>query len=968
MKQFLLILSIILITATAFGQVPQRRTQAVPPPLPFREVSGIVKDTTDQTLPGAVVILKSKVDSMVTAANADGIFVFRNVKSASFTLTITSMGYRGLVKKFLNNDAVPRLVLDPIILKTDSKLLKTVVVNGTPSIVYKTDTVEYKASDYHVRENATVDELLKKMEGMEVGSDGTVTHQGQQITKAKLNGKLYSGGDVAQAIQNLPAEIVDKIQVVDDYGDQAARTGIKDGDPEKILNITTRADRSVGTTGRLTGQAGNDDRYNARLFLQRINANQQIGLIGNLANTQNGVASTGIAGGATNGGGGGTGVGAGARGGGSPGTTLSGAPTLNYRDQWSKILQVNSSFGYNFRNNKSTNDSYGERVSTLGPTDFKNHSDATSKNHGQLYDAEFDFQLDSANYLQIRPQFTTSNATSSSTGFTDNVNHYAYDYIHHVSGYSHQFNNSSGFASSSTPTFNGTLLYSHNFKTKRRVFSLNFSTQIGSTESVTDRTNDYKYLDSASNAVLKDSLSHTIQNRTSKHSQYRTSVTYSEPLGAMSRLDFNGQSTVSTTHNIGLVDTVSASGLRYPEHGLDNIFNTVASESRGSLAFRYEGSKLNYGIGAQLVYRRLSGDKIDNSNTGQSVETSRGDFKVIPVLRASYSWSRTERLTFTYSGTNSEPNFTQIQPFTDRTDPNNIVVGNPNLKQTFINSYNVQYNNYFPNSRFNLSFGLNGTFVDDQVSTNVIQLPPRLIVSRDPHNSNKLDTTTQRVNETTYINISGSHSYVGRYNISKQLDDRRYNLQLNGNITYGYNNAMSNNISYHTTQWRFDERFGPRITPNDNIELNPTVGYDVSRQFTNLRGTTATNVRTTSLAIDGRIYFLKTLQVHFDAHQNFIKGLTGLNNTSPLIINAGFQEQFFKRKQLTMTFDVFDLLHQNNAIQQTLGANGGFTNTQSNTLSRYFLVGFILNMQKWSGRPSRNGKQLQRRGDGSFVY
>jgi hypothetical protein len=151
------------------------------------------------------------------------------------------------------------------------------------------------------------------MEGFEVGSDGSVTHQGESITKLKLNGKEYAGGDVAQAIQNLPAEIIEKAQVVDDYGDQAARTGIKDdANRQKILNVTTKADRSVGTTGRIVGQVGNNDRYNAQLFVQRINANQQLGIIGRIQNTVNGVASTGVQGGATNGGGGGGGVGAGA--------------------------------------------------------------------------------------------------------------------------------------------------------------------------------------------------------------------------------------------------------------------------------------------------------------------------------------------------------------------------------------------------------------------------------------------------------------------------------------------------------------------------------------------------------------------------------------------------------------------------------------------------------------------------------
>ncbi|WP_233260747.1 beta-sandwich domain-containing protein, partial [Pedobacter sp. HMWF019] len=272
--------------------------QELPPPLALREISGIVKDSTDLGVIGATVTLTSPKDTLKVSTNTDGIFVFKNVKSATYTLMVQSIGYIPTkAMRYKQNDAVARIVMDPIVLQEQKNNLNEVVINGTPSITYKTDTVEYKASDYIVRPNSTVDELLKKMEGMEVGNDGTLVHQGQNVTKAKLNGKEYLGGDIANAIKNLPAEIVDKIQIVDDYGDQAARTGIKDGDPEKILNITTRVDKSVGNMLSVNGGAGNNKRYDAGLFGTRINGNQTIGVNAKFNNTVNGVASSGDNGG-----------------------------------------------------------------------------------------------------------------------------------------------------------------------------------------------------------------------------------------------------------------------------------------------------------------------------------------------------------------------------------------------------------------------------------------------------------------------------------------------------------------------------------------------------------------------------------------------------------------------------------------------------------------------------------------------
>jgi hypothetical protein len=961
MKQrLLLLLPLLLLSVRLFAQnSPARKPAALPPPLLLRQVSGIVKDSTDQSVVGAVVKLVSKKDTVSTATNADGIFIFKNVKSATFTLTISSIGYRTLVKKMLNNDAVPRLTLDPIILRAETNALKEVVVNGTPSIVYKTDTVEYRASDYKVRENATVDELLKKMEGMEVGSDGTVTHQGQQITKAKLNGKEYAGGDVAQAIQNLPADIVDKIQVVDDYGDLAARTGIKDGDPQKVLNITTRADRSVGNTGRITAQGGNNDRYNGQIFAQRINANEQLGVIGRIANTVTGVASTGIAGGATNGGGGGTGVGAGAAKGGSPGTTFSASPSFNYRDQWTKKVQVISSYAYRYSDNNSVNNSYGQTNSTLGSTDFTSQSTRESKSKSHNINFEMDYSIDSANYLQITPTFSYSSSSNFSTSVTDNINNF-------TTGFEHPVVNGANGSLNTAPNYGATVLYQHIFKKPHRNASIQFSINNSNSQANGDRDNNYHYyFDSTRDSLLRDSASHLLTNRTSNNTTYRTSVTYVEPINLVSQFEFNGQVRTAVYDNKAISDTVLANGQVVELTRLDNIYNYSFTETRATLNYRYNGKKVNLSLGGTIVPTLLKGTKINNG-TSENVSTSRSDFKVIPVFRFSYSWSRTERISIAYSGSNTEPNFQQIQPFTDRSDPNNIVVGNPNLKPTFTNSLNIIYNNYLPNSRFNLSFNINGTTIDNQTTTNVLQI--RQFLSSDPLDpTNETKFKYKTINEIHYININGSYAIVGRYNIAKQFDDRRYNLSLNGNVTYAFNNAMSNNVLYHNTNWRFDERFGPRINPTDWFEVNPYLGYDISRSFTTLRNADPTSLRTTSLGIDGKVYFLKTFQVNYSASKSYVTGLTGINS-NPFVINAGFEKEFLAKKNLVLTFNVYDILHQNNFIQQTLSPQGGYTNTLSSTLSRYFLVGLRLNLQKWSGAPKRNGKTMNRRGDGSFIY
>ncbi|MGF7078646.1 outer membrane beta-barrel protein [Mucilaginibacter sp. UYCu711] len=979
MKKLLTIAALILLSASVFAQqegrenrpnLPSRTTTApLPPPLATRDVSGIVKDASGQTVIGATIILKSKTDTISVATNEDGVFIIKGVKQNTFNITIKYVGALPFVQKYAFSDTKKNVVLDPITLKTDSKELALVTINGTPSVTYKTDTVEYRASDYKVRENATVDELLKKMEGMEVGTDGSLTHQGQEVVKAKLNGKEYSGGSVAQAIQNLPADIVEKIQIVDDYGDQAARTGVKEGDPQKVLNITTRADRSVGNTARITGQYGSAGRYNAQVFAQRINANQQIGIIGNLRNTVLGVASSGLQGGATNDGGGGIGVGNNARGGGgggggngaSGGTTHSGSPSFNYRDQWSKNIQVIGSYAYTFNNNNAINDQYGTRYTTRGNSDFvtKSTSERDSKSHNLRY--EMDINLDSANYLQLTPNFSYTNSTSANNSYSDNVNNYT--------NFEHQTTNGTNSTLNSSSSYGLTAFYLHVFKKPKRNFSLQFG--ISRSDNKTDGEQNTRYLnyaDATQNTIIKDSTAHVLTNRTNNTTTYSGSLTYVEPLSTMSVLEFSASLSRRNNSSISLQDTVAKDGTVHPVAKYSSIYDYNVTDTRGTLSYRYNGTKLTLSLGASAVPFNLSGTKL-NAAVGTNAETSISNFRVIPAFRFAYAWSRTERFTLNYNGRNQEPNFTEIQPFTDISNPNNIVVGNPDLKPSFTHSLTAQYNNYLANSKFNFSLGVTASQVDNAITQNTLQLSIPIFI--DPVDPTKSRYRT--IYETHYINLSGAKNIVARYNVAKQSNERAVNLSLNGNVTYSYTPAMSNSILYHQTNWRFDERFGPRITPNENFEINPFIGYDVSRYFTTLPPTTtstvtsnSTQLNTTSLGITGRMYFFKTWQINYDATKKYITGITG-GNTTPFIINAGFEKEFLARKNLVLTFNVYDLLHQNNYLQQSVTASG-VTNTISNTLSRYFMVGLRLNLQKWSGTPQRNGQRMNRRGDGSFIY
>lgn len=913
------------------------------PPLLLREVSGIVKDTTDTGIQGTTVRLTSEKDTLTTRTNADGIFVFKNVKSATYTMSINSLGYAPWVAKFKQNDAIARIVMDPLVLKPATRVLDEVVVNGSPSIAYKTDTVEYKAKDYVVRPNATVDELLKKMEGMEVGNDGSLNHQGTAVTKAKINGKIYLGGDVATAIQNLPAEIVDKVQIVDDYGDQAARTGIKDGDPEKILNIVTRVDKSVGNTANIAAGVGNNDRYEGTVFATRLNGNQIVGLNARLNNTVNGIANSDSQNGANTGQARGNNANTGGNtnaqsnsNSGSGGTTNTGNNSFSYRDQLSKKVKINTNYKYNFNTTEVSNSSLSQMFSSRGTIFSSNESLNNNNTKAHNFSSEIEIDFNKNNFLRISPSLSYSFTGSESQATVIQT------------GLIHQDQKSLNRTNNTRPNLGGIIFYQHIFANPRRNLSVQANLDNAHQDLQQERNADIIYYQNTSNVVLKDSLIHRLVARANLTKKYRASITFAEPLTDNTQLEFNGQINYNGYDNTATTSNINSSGLSNIVDSLSNIYDYSFTQYRIALNYRYgvaKTAKFKFSFGVTAVPGLLSGTK---ASLGTS--TYRTSFNLIPIARFQYLWSKQHSMQVNYSGNAVEPTFDQIQPVRDVSNPQNPVVGNPNLKVTFNHTINTVYNNYISNLKLNYTINTNTIFTEDAVVRNVVQV-------RDDYNSLK--------NETRYLNLGGVYRINGNYSITKQLANRKYNLSLSGNIAHNHGVSMSNNIKNITTTWTFNERLGPRLNPTTWLEVNPFVSYTFIKSNNTLPTSLDSKTKTLALNIDGKFYPTSTLIFGYSASKNYVSGINSNITNNPLVINGYLQKELWKRK-ISVTFQAFDLLNQNNFINRNITDNA-IIDTKSNSLSRYFMLRITAKLQKWTGTKPKNAMQMMRMGDGSFM-
>ncbi|HKG06971.1 MAG TPA: hypothetical protein VKB19_10960, partial [Pedobacter sp.] len=261
------------------------------------------------------------------------------------------------------------------------------------------------------------------------------------------------------------------------------------------------------------------------------------------------------------------------------------------------------------------------------------------------------------------------------------------------------------------------------------------------------------------------------------------------------------------------------------------------------------------------------------------------------------------------------------------------------------------------NSKLNYSLNLNANFTDNAVIRNNTLID-------DPNFIPKPGERAQKITETTFLNMDGTYRMGGNYSISKQLNNRKYNLFFRGSVNYGNSVSLNNgqkNVNKVTT---FFESFGPKINPTEWFEINPYVSYT----NTNQRNTLFTDNKTNTLALnlDGRVYLWETNLIGYSASKNYIRGISGNINNNPFIVNLYYEKELFERRG-KVTLQVFDLLNQNNFIQRDQNLDGGYVDTKSNALSRYFMLRLSMRLQKWTGAQGRNGRGSMRRGDGSFM-
>jgi hypothetical protein len=903
--------------------------------LVFAQNSGTLKgkliDTIGkQTLKNATISILDPQDSTLEIfglAKDDGSFEIKNISFGTFLIHISFESYTSYFKTITFSKTKPDINMGFVFMKQAANLLPDVVVTQSP-IVMKKDTIEYNAGSFKTKPNAVVEDLLKKLPGMEVDKNGGVKAQGETVQRVLVDGKRFFGDDPQMATKNLPPDVVDKIQVFDDLSDQSKFTGFDDGNHIKTINITTKKDKRKGYFGKAVAGAGTDGKYDENFNMHRFNGNQQISLLGqaNNVNKQN-FSSQNIFGGGNRGGNSSSGTGSGIT------KTISGG--ANYRDQWGINTQVSGSYFYNNQNTNTLQTSRTENPLTADSSTYSDKGQNSTRNNGNhRINFNLEQQFDTSNSLVFRPNISFQNTNSNTYQTTVFTGGKSFTPIYNTATTSSQENN--GLSGSAD------LLFRHKFKKLHRTYSLAFNVSDNTNNGNGDNFSAKHYF----NPVTFDTLDQHIITSSTGYTLSPT-FSYTEPLARNQILEFNYNYTY--TNSTSNRSTYSFNPLTHQHDLFDSLFSNDYinnyNSNRFTLSYRLQNLKYNFNISSGLQ----TGERT-SINTTKNITTAQNFVNITPTANFMYNFSKTKSLRFFYSGRTGQPSVSQLQPLATTSDSINFSKGNPDLKQQFTHSVRLLYNNFNVATQRVIMVTINASMISNDIQNSITYLPTP---------PNKKGSTL-----TVPVNLNGTYSVSGYFNYGFPLKKPKSNLNFTTNIGYNQSQTLVNNYdanlnmittNNYTRNTSLSETIRWTTNLKDNFDMNfsSTSSYNIARNT--MQPTQNANYLSQSLSAEITYYtkngWIAASDFDYTYTQNGSSN-SGYNSSVPLW-NPSIAKQFFKNKAGELRLTCFDLLNQNVSVKRSISQSGAITDTRSNVLTRYLMLTFTYNLRRFAGTQQR---------------
>ncbi len=870
-------------------------------------VHGTIIESLDKyPLPQATIKIMALPDSTFikgTVSIDKGNFEIEVEPKADLLMCISYLGFDDFYQELQLSENVAKLDLGELEMSESTLLLGEAIVEGhAPEMVLKEDTVEFNADSYKLPPSSMVEDLIKKLPGVDIDADGNITAGGKPIKRILVDGKEFFGDDVAVALQNINVEILSKLQVIDRKSEEARLTGVDDGEDEKVINLTVKEGMKKGWFGTSSAAVGNKNRYELATMTNRFVGDNQFSILGGINNINNrGLSDSGSQ------------IQSGSNTSSHGGLSTYAQLGTNFSYYNNEVLRINGnvmatgSEQYQLRNTDREN--ILANSSTYYTQDYKYNSRAG----GVSSNFRIRWRIDSLTNLTVTPVFK--------------VNKYNYDSFNDfqtIREDSSNINNGFEQRESERMAYNyniqATLVRSSKYK-KGRKGSVSFTFYGNNVDGDLYSDSETFYGDS----LLKpEDYNVKILDQWQKDNNdklgYRTRLTYIEPLSDGKFLQFaytlHHSNTTSKRYTYNWDDATNAYETDFDSIYSDDVRNEVLTQNL-NVNFRHVKAKYNYTVGFNMdpsYTKSINVFDEDRSFVRNTINWG-------PTANLIYLWSKHNNIRLQYRGRTQEPSISQLQPSKNVTNPLNIREGNLDLSPSYINMYSVNYSLYKPESQRSVYASLQGKFVNNSIV-----------------NKTTYDDETG-VRTTKPINVNGVWDINGALNTHIPLKDKRFKFNNNVRTSYaqqvGFTNELKNLARTLTVREKVSFRFS-----NDDISLETRGNYTYSRTQNTISSTKDNEVMEYGGTFTALYYLPFDLTLGTDFTYLGKSGYTSNINPNEFLWNLQANYEFLKNKRASLYFRYYDLLQQQTAVRRRVTADY-IEDTTINSLTSYFMIGFV---------------------------
>ncbi len=906
-------------------------------------IKGAISDTLGTELAFATVMLLQPKDSTLinfTRSDEHGAFAFKNVRNAPYVLKISYIGYLPYQQHLPVSETevtdLKTVRMKPI----STELMEVVIRTAKAPLRIHGDTIEYDATTFKVPPGSTVEDLLRRLPGMEVDADGNIRAQGKDVKRVYVDGKTFFGDDPKSATKNLGAETISKVQVYDEKSEQTKLTGVDDGKKEKAMNLELKDEYKKGSFGKITGAVGSSDRWAARGNYNRFNEKQQLSFIG----YGNNINQTGVnwedygefKGQSTFSGydNGDFGFNSGNR-----YFNFGGEDGLNNFDGRGFTKNFGGGSNYNFDNKKAKFnasyfynetalqlDQFGFRQNFLPEGSFSN-TDTTNRMEfrgSHSIGTRFEKDLDSNNVLIVKANARLSKNT------TDYQQSQLFLDVADQPANRLSLDNDTRFNSWRVTS---AAIFRHRFKKKGRSIAVSG----GYNSDQSDGTENLFSLNRFFEAQSFSEQVRLLNNNNNKTNQWKSSALFTEPLSkkwfwetfynfSQTQNDVNRQTRDRAISDVR-IDSLS---VFYDQ-------NTLYQRIGSGVRYSYQGLNTSVGLAAQQI--RLDGEY--SRDRGQPLLTdpvSRTFSNLTPNVSFNYEFKNNTNVSTDYSFNINTPQLSDLQPVPNVNNPLFRIEGNPDLRPERVHQINVNYNYWNPANFANLGVGGGYSQYDDQIVYNQ---------TIEVIDSIGIRTTTRP------DNASGGHNFelYSWFNFPVIKTKLTINGGVNANL--GKTPAFVNAVQNETNNNGYGGRLGLNLTPNQKL----IVGAGGRIEFTDLKYSIQQeqNQRIQNHSIDASIKWQFADKFFLESNFNYAiyrNDRFGFNRDVP-IWNGSVRRLFGKSNRVEMRLAAFDLLNRRVSIIQN-GSQNFVSRTIANTLARYYMLSVSYNVRGYENKLKKN--------------